>query len=139
MSTRPVTAMGFDHGRLRIGVAVGQTLTSSAEPVAVLTTRGQHPDWDAIARLTEQWRPDVLVVGVPRHADGSASRTTAATEGFARALRERLKLPVHTIDERLSSREARARLGTRGRRRTAIDAGAAAVILESWFRQWEVT
>ncbi len=131
-------ALGFDYGRLRIGVAVGEALTGSARPLRVLPTRNQRPDWDAIGRLIEEWRPDLLVVGVPRHADDTASATTEAALRFGRQLHGRFQLPVATIDERLSSWEARRRLietappGRRGSA-AAVDAQAAALILESWF------
>jgi putative Holliday junction resolvase len=130
--------LGFDYGRLRIGVAVGETLTGAGRPLRVLPTRHQRPDWDAIGRLIEEWRPDLLVVGVPRHADDTASATTEAALRFSRQLNGRFPLPVATIDERLSSWEARQRrsettpAGRRGRD-APVDAQAAALILESWF------
>ncbi len=133
-------ALGFDFGRIRIGVAVGEAITGLARPLRILTTRQQRPDWDAIARLIAEWQPDWLVVGVPRHADDSASATTTAALRFVRQLQERFPLPIATIDERLSSWEAEQRgyQANPGRRRqndAALDARAAAVILESWFNQ----
>ena len=130
-------ALGFDFGRMRIGVAVGDAVTDSARPLCVLLTRQQH--WEAIARLITEWRPDGLVVGVPRHADDTANAMTHAALRFSRQLHGRFRLPVTTIDERLSSWEAEQRqFETAGRRRksqTTLDAQAAAVILESWFNQ----
>jgi len=132
--------MGFDFGRLRIGVAVGEGITGSARPLRTLPVRRQRPDWDAIGRLIAEWRPDLLVVGVPRHADGTASAVTEAALRFGRQLHGRFRLPVTTIDERLSSWEAEQRqfeAAATNRRKsdTALDAEAAAVILESWFNQ----
>lgn len=129
-------ALGFDFGRFRIGIAAGQAITGSARPLRTLPVRRQHPDWDAIGRLIQEWRPDLLVVGVPRHADGSASDTTAAALRFGRQLQGRFHLPVATIDERLSSWEAEQRhheTAPAGRRGDPLDAQAAAIILESWF------
>jgi putative Holliday junction resolvase len=130
-------ALGFDYGRTRIGVAAGEAVTGSARPLRTLPARRQRPDWDAIGRLIQDWRPDLLVVGVPRHADGSAGTTTAAALRFGRQLEWRFHLPVATIDERLSSWEAEQRQATAaaGRRRDSLDARAAAIILESWFNQ----
>ncbi len=130
--------LGFDFGRLRIGVAVGEALTGSARPLSVLPTRRQRPDWDAIGRLIAEWRPDLLVVGVPRHADDTPSATTAAALEFGRQLHGRFRLPVATIDERLSSWEAKQRRfetvpPSRRGRDAAVDAQAAALVLESWF------
>lgn len=131
-------ALGFDFGRVRIGVAVGEAVTGSARPLCILLTRQHEPDWDAIARLIQDWRPDGLVVGVPHHADASASEITEAALQFSGQLYERFQLPVATMDERLSSWEAGQRhfATTPARRRQkdqALDAQAAAVILESWF------
>jgi putative Holliday junction resolvase len=132
-------ALGFDFGSRRIGVAVGDAITGLARPLCILPTRQQRPDWEAITRLIAEWRPDGLVVGVPRHADETASAITVAALRFSRQLHGRFRLPVTTIDERLSSWEAEQRQSeTAGRRRksqTPLDAQAAAVILESWFNQ----
>jgi len=146
--TSPVTApspvacrvaLGFDFGRARIGVAIGEVITGAARPLRTLPARQQRPDWDAIARLIAEWRPDWLVVGVPRHADDTASAMTEAALRFGRQLHGRFRLPVATLDERLSSWEAeRRQFETASRRRSndpTLDAQAAAVILESWFNQ----
>lgn len=133
-------ALGFDFGRRRIGVAVGEAITGSARPLRVLPVRQQHPDWNTIGHLIAEWRPDLLVIGVPRHADDTANAVTEAALRFGRQLHGRFRLPVATIDERLTSWEAERRqfeaAATAGRRRSgasALDAEAAAVILESWF------
>jgi putative Holliday junction resolvase len=135
-------ALGFDFGRARIGVAVGEAVTGSARPLRTLPVRRQRPDWDAIGRLIAEWRPDLLVVGVPRHADDTPGATTEAALRFSRQLHDRFHLPVATIDERLSSWEAEQRqleASSAGHRRggdATLDAEAAAVILESWFNQY---
>ncbi len=133
------TALGFDFGLKRIGVAVGQSLTGSASPLGVVPVREGEPDWDALARLIQEWRPDSLVVGLPYNMDLSEQEMTQHARRFAEGLAARFPLPVHTVDERLSSREAEAQLKERrqqGRRRVTredIDGAAAGVILESWF------
>ena len=135
----PQTALGFDFGLKRIGVAVGQSVTRSASPLGVVTPRNGEPDWDAIGRLVAEWRPAALVVGLPYNMDLSEQEMTGHARRFAEELARRFPLPVHTVDERLSSREAEAQLKERrqqGRRRITredIDGAAACVILESWF------
>jgi putative Holliday junction resolvase len=136
--------LGFDFGRVRIGVAIGEAVTGSARPLCVLPTRQQQPDWAAIARLIQDWRPDRLVVGVPRQADDSANAVTESALQFSRQLGERFRLPVATIDERLSSWEAEQRCFEsipmkRRRPDQRLDAQAAAVILESWFNHQRST
>ncbi len=139
MPPRPRTALGFDYGLRRIGVAVGETLTGTARPLAVLEGAG-GPDWGGIDRLVGEWGPDALVVGIPYNLDGSPHALTRAAERFARRLAARYRLPVHRVDERLSTtaargliRDARAsgRLARRARRGER-DRVAAQVILQAW-------
>ena len=133
------TVLGFDFGHIRIGVAVGQELTGTAQPLVTLTAQRQRPDWNAITRLIAEWQPDVLVVGIPYHLDSSPSTVTDAALRFSRQLRGRYRLAVETINEHLSSHEAKNRItvGSRpqSQDKTTVDRVAAAVILETWFHQ----
>ena len=64
------TLLGFDYGTKFIGVAVGSTLTRTARPLATLAVaRSGQPDWVALTRLVEEWRPQALVVGLPLNMD----------------------------------------------------------------------
>lgn len=130
-------AMAFDYGTRQIGVAVGQTLTGQAEPVTVLKARDGIPDWDQIARLISEWKPDCLVVGLPLNMDGSASEMSARAEKFARRLHGRFNLPAHCVDERLSTFEAKQSLRDSHRtpasyRDNPVDSLAAALLLQTW-------
>lgn len=133
------TVLGFDFGLKRLGVAIGQAVTATAQPLTTLTARDGAPDWEAVAGLIAQWRPTALVVGMPRNLDGSAHALAPRVERFCRQLQGRFALPVYTVDERLSSREAEARLkqarraGRRGRvQKLEIDSLSAAIVLETW-------
>jgi putative Holliday junction resolvase len=106
-----LTLLGFDFGLQRIGVAVGQQLTGTAMALATVRSRNGKPDWDMISELIKTWRPDALVVGLPLHADGSESGFTRNVKRFIRQLEDRFKLPVHLMDERLSSHAAAQREG----------------------------
>ena len=127
------TLLGFDFGKQRIGIAVGQSITGTATALRTLCSHNGKPDWEAITSLVEEWRPTALVVGLPLHADGSDSNMTSAARKFARQLEARYRLPVHTMDERLSSHAAR-QLQQEGRHGTqaGIDAAAAMIILQNW-------
>lgn len=133
------TLLAFDYGLKRIGVAVGQALTGTASPLQAMTARDGAPDWDAIARLIEEWRPAAIVTGVPYNMDDSRQEMTDRAERFSRQLHGRFNLPVHLVDERLSSLEGEDRLRTarqQGRRgriaKAEIDSAAACVLLETW-------
>lgn len=117
--------LGFDFGARRIGVASGNALTRSATPLATIAAVGEAR-FEAIGRLIGEWRPDALVVGVPRHPDGAAHQNTLRAERFARQLGGRYGLPVHEVDERYSTVEAASREAR------DLDAAAAAIILEQF-------
>jgi putative pre-16S rRNA nuclease len=123
-------------------VAVGDTLTRSAAPLATVNHGTHGPDWPAIDRLLADYKPASLVVGYPYNENGSAGSLAGAADRFASALAQRSGLTVTRVDERYSSREASAELkqrravGTRRRRvqRADVDSLAAAIILERWLR-----
>ena len=123
-----LTVLAFDYGTRRVGVACGNTLTRSATPLAAIAVEGDAR-FAAIGRLVAEWRPDALVVGVPRHPDGTPHDMTRRAERFARQLHGRFGLTVHQVDERYSTTEAHALLGAA---RGDIDAVSAAVILEQF-------
>lgn len=127
----PLTLLGFDYGLKRIGVAAGQTLTYTTQAVGQVHCRDGAPDWPHIQRIFDQWKPDALVVGMPYTTDGSVHALTPRVERFARQLQGRFHVPVHLIDERLSSHEAATRQRDEGSRRT-LDEHAAQIILETW-------
>jgi putative Holliday junction resolvase len=132
--------LAFDFGLKRIGVAAGDTLTRRASPLAVVSSNGGRVDWQALVRLVADWRPQLLVVGIPYNADGSDSTLTARAQAFAAELGERTGLEVRHADERYSSLEAEGRLrdarrsGARTRRvrKGDVDRTAACIILERW-------
>lgn len=129
------TVLGFDFGEKRIGVAVGETATGIASPLATIDAAGNDARFEAIAKLVAQWRPVGFVVGVPRHEDGSEHAVAKLAGKFGRRLAARHGLPVRFVDETLSSAEAESRLRgvrTRASRSGDVDAMAAAVILQSY-------
>lgn len=133
--------LGFDFGYKRIGVAVGQRVTLTARPLATLNAKDGIPDWEMVRQLIHEWRPQALIVGLPTCIDDSEQYTTGAAKGFARRLRKNYSLPVHLVDERLSTVEARSQLfaegGYRKIRDTQVDSIAACVILEQWLQHPE--
>ena len=127
------TLLGFDFGQQRIGVTVGQQVTGTATAICTLQSRDGRPDWDAISDLIKEWQPDTLVVGLPLHADGEESKISLAARKFARQLEGRYRLPVHTMNEYLSSHAARElQQQNRQADKTGIDAIAARIILQNW-------
>ena len=138
---QPRTILAFDFGRKRIGVAVGQELTRTARGLTTLNHVKTIPDWQGIAALIHEWRPQLLVVGLPVNMDGSVHELDSEVRAFGEQLKTRYNLPVEWIDERLSSREAEQELAEqvrarhRERHRQDIDKLAAAIILQTWLHQ----
>lgn len=129
--------LAFDFGTQRIGVAVGATMLRNARPLTTISAEANAVRFEAIGKLIAQWQPARLVVGLPLALDGGEHAMTARCRRFANQLHGRFKLPVEFADERLSSAEAEARLRAGGadlrRNKPAIDAAAAAIILQTYF------
>jgi len=129
--------LAFDFGTRRIGVAIGETLLKTARPLTTIDAPDNARRFDTIGRLIAEWQPACLVVGLPLALDGAEHEMTARSRRFANQLHGRFGLPVEFADERLSSSVAEGRLAARGakpsRNKAAIDAEAAAVILQTWF------
>ena len=129
--------LGFDYGEQRIGIATGQAITRSANPVTTLNSINSKPDWAEIEKLIKQWQPDALIVGLPFYLDGSSSDMTRRAEKFSRQLEGRFNLPVFTHNEALSSFEAEQFLQGKKKQHNKqdIDKIAAAIIVQSWLEQ----
>ena len=141
MPDTPETILAFDFGSRRIGVAIGQQVTASANPLGVVKNAANGPDWTHIEALIKEWRPNRLVVGMPLHKDGSPSETSAKVDLFVQDL-GRFGIPIDSVDERYSSVEAQGLLnderarGIRGRiRKEMIDSVAASLIAERWLKK----
>ena len=134
--------MGFDYGTRKIGIAVGQLITKTANPIAIISARDGIPDWSEIEKLILEWQPAQLVIGLPLNMDETESEMSRRSLKFARRLTGRFNIPHDTIDERLTSREARSiheshsstQRGSAGRSGNEIDDIAAQIILESWLK-----
>lgn len=135
------TLLGFDYGLKRIGVAVGQELTRTANALTTVQATDGKPDWDVITRLIEQWQPDAVVVGLPLNMDGTFHELSYRAKRFGNQLHGRYNLRAYFIDERLSSLEAEHLLNTNLAQQSRksqpgdIDKMAARVILETWLAE----
>ena len=134
--------MVFDFGERRIGVATANALTGTASGLTTLNARAGRPLGNTLDELLREWRPDLLVVGLPYNDDGSESSMTKRAREFADWLSEQSGLDVQMVDERFTSAKAESILrdqrqdGTRTRRtrKQDIDRLAARLIAESWLR-----
>lgn len=134
-----ITALAFDYGLKNIGLAYGQSLTGSARELSALKANDGMPDWNHIAQLLEEWKPDIVVVGLPLNMDDTESELSTRARKFSRRLHGRFNVEVELMDERLSTFDAKLEAKSRGHKgnykNNPIDSIAARLILESWLSQ----
>jgi len=138
---RSQQALCFDFGVKRFGVATGNDFLKTAQELAPISAKDGIPNWDLIQQLVTEWKPAFFVVGLPLNMDGSPSEMSLRATKFGKRLKGRFNLPVHMVDERLTSFEAKqhakAEHGISDFGRHSVDGAAACLILESWFNQQE--
>ena len=97
------TLLAFDFGEKRIGVAVGNTITKTAEPLTIIQQKNQDERWKAIDALIQEWQPKILIVGLPKHPDGAEHEMTHKAKRFGNQLHGRFQKQVVWVDERYTS------------------------------------
>lgn len=129
------TLLAFDYGHKKIGVAVGQTITGTAMPLAVVAQNASL--WREMDTIFSEWRPQAVVIGEPKLADGKPHPLEKMIESFIITLKKRYNVKVYREDEALTSFEAgeyQPQEANKRGRRSSLDAHAAALFLESWLR-----
>lgn len=130
--------IGFDFGIKKIGVAIGQKLTCTAQPLTVLQSKFGVPNWKYIEKIYNEWKPTTFVVGLPLQLNGETQPITILALKFAMQLKNRFPVTVKMHDERFTTNEARLhqnpnyRNNIYIRKKYTIDAIAAEIILKSW-------
>jgi putative Holliday junction resolvase len=131
------TLLAFDFGTKRIGVAAGNTISATAQPLTTLHGEQNEQRFAAIAALIREWQPAALVVGMPCNDDGTPHELTRLCRRFAQRLKGRFDLPTILVDERYTSAAASSQLnemGIRGiKQKPLLDQVAAQQILQAYF------
>jgi putative Holliday junction resolvase len=129
--------LAFDFGTKRIGVAVGNSISCTAQPLTTLHGEQTEQRFAAIGSLIREWQPAALVVGLPCNDDGTPHEMTRLCRRFANRLKGRFDLPAILVDERYTSAAASSQLneaGIRGiKQKPLLDQVAAQQILQSYF------
>ncbi len=130
--------LGIDYGTRRIGLAQGDEL-GLATPLPALTDADAAKRRVALAAVVKQRRIDEIVLGYPYNMDGSAGVKAKEVDAFAESLRKEFGLPVHLVDERLTSHMAEAGMTQKElreiRAQGIIDSRAAAIVLQDYLDQ----
>ena len=133
--------LAFDFGLRRVGVAAGEWETGLAHPLETIASEANAARFERIGALLAEWRPVELVVGLPLTLDGEDHDLTRRCRRFANQLHGRFGLPVHLVDERLTSAAVEADLREAGlggyaqreKLKAAVDSLAATEILRDYF------
>jgi putative Holliday junction resolvase len=131
----PQTVLAFDFGLKRTGVALGNTLTGGARPIGTIETSENNQRFERIGLLIGEWHPDLLVLGLPLGSDGAETPLSKRVRRFGQQLGGRFGLPVKFVDERYSSAVVEDAIKPGRGDKAAVDAAAAAVILQAWLDQ----
>ena len=121
------TLLAFDFGLKHIGVAIGNTLIKQAQPLTIITAATNDAKFVELGKLIDEWKPARCIVGLPSHPDGAEHEMTVRCRRFANQLHGRFGVVTVLVDERYSSAVIQQRRGE------AIDAQAAAIILQQYF------
>jgi putative Holliday junction resolvase len=97
------TILAFDFGEKRIGVAVGNIITKTAEALKIIQEKNQDEKFKAIETIIQEWQPQLLVVGLPTHPDGAEHEMTIKAKRFGNQLHGRFQKEVVWVDERYTS------------------------------------
>lgn len=128
--------LGLDYGEARIGVAVSDALGILATPLETISEKERRVQLEKVAQVARDNRVEKLVVGYPKHMDGTVGHRAQYTEEFAKDLSALLEIPYIMWDERLSSTEAHRILESGGvsgkKRKTKVDKIAAVIILQGY-------
>ncbi len=136
----PQTLLGFDFGTKSIGVATGQMITATAQPINAIKANDGIPNWDTVEKLLKEWLPDLVIVGLPLNMDGSEQPITQRAKKFANRLNGRFGVKTALQDERLTTASAKEFIFERGGFKALdkgkVDSVSAALILESWMESF---
>ncbi len=131
--------LGFDFGTGHIGAAAGNTVSLTCQALPALKARDGIPDETQLVKLLKEWQPEHLVVGLPLNMDGSEQEMTRRARKFGNRLAQRCRIEVSFVDERLTSKEAKAEIFEKGgfaalkKDKGGIDSLSAVKILEQYF------
>ena len=132
----PQSLLGFDFGTKSIGVATGQMITATAQPINAIKANDGIPNWDIVEKVIKEWQPDLVVVGLPLNMDGTEQAITQRAKKFANRLNGRFGVKTALQDERLTTASAKEFIFERGGFKALdkgkVDSVSAALILESW-------
>ncbi len=143
------TALAFDYGLSKIGVAVGESLTKTAKPLTILRAQDGIPNYNEIEKIIKEWRPQVIIIGVPHNPNMLEEKISPNSQKIIKMAlnfsdkiinnyQKTYNFQLYNIDEAYSSLEAKKIVADLRKNKlikqgAKLDDIAACVILERWF------
>ena len=127
--------LAIDYGLKHIGIAIGQTITRSANGITTVKAKNGHPNWIELCEILREHAPSIIIVGNPLNMDGSPSEMSKKAAKFAIKLGKKIKIPITLVDERLTSKEAKEIISTQytiKKSSNKVHELAACLIAETW-------
>lgn len=139
MADKPSKVVGIDFGERRIGLAISDSNKKVAVAHKVIVKSGD--DKDDLDQLIDEIvliNPSKLIVGLPISLDGSINQAAKKVLSFCEIIKDRLAIEIELWDERLTSKIAQNLVSTQSnkKRKSSLDAVAAAIILQSWLESY---
>lgn len=137
--------LAFDFGVKSIGVAQANTQATSlgggCNELSPIPAKDGIPNAEAMDTLFNEWKPELIVVGLPFDSDGGDMEITPRARKFGNRLHAKYSVKIHFIDETLSTKEAKNEVHMRDKKHQGnyaqqpVDSIAARLILESWLNE----
>ncbi len=129
------SALALDVGRVKVGVAMARTGSTTALPIGSFERRSSIAEKEILALLAGE-KPDIVIAGLPLNEDGAETAECGAVRAFCRRIERRAGVTIHFIDEYGSTFEARQKLGhlkaKDAKEKGALDAVSASIILQRY-------
>jgi len=136
----PISLLGIDFGTKSIGVATGQMITATAQPLSAIKANDGIPNWKTVESVIKEWNPDLIIIGLPLNMDGTEQPITQRAKKFGNRLMGRFGVKIAFQDERLTTASAKEfifdRGGFKALEKGKVDSVSAALILESWMENY---
>jgi len=133
---RIMRILAIDYGSTRIGLALSDPTGALARPLPFMPAKADAKLARELAELAKKEEAHLILLGLPRHMDGSFGEAATQVQAFAALLGEATPIRIQLIDERLSTVQASRQLQEAGKntrkQRNQIDSEAACVLLQGY-------
>lgn len=133
--------LGIDYGAKRIGIAVSDQLGLTAQGLPTIMHVDSEHLLEELSKIIKEKEVDKIIIGLPKNMDNSIGKKAEEVLEFARVLEAHFKMPVITVDERLTTVRAHKAMSetkmSRKKKQQKVDMISAQLILQSYLNRSE--